>query len=305
MMNEREILILQIKQWTGEWEDITRQVQWFDALKNACRIKYVGNATFYWKSYKDLIIYDKPVIVDTIGKIVYCDKVPVKGVYQIIVFNEFAKLFFTSGNTKLVSRSIIKLVSDISQKSGIKDFIDYLKEISVLMPTEDGGNFLFNQLDKLSVLEDCVLGKFLSGKLKKDKTEKEIIYPFDTNLSQRVAVKAALEEDLSIIKGPPGTGKTQTILNIVANYIARGGSVAVVSGNNEATRNVKDKFEEAGFGYLNAFLGNAKNVETFFEGEQTAVKIDEKSVIGNSARYLRQTRDGVETYLQLSLDVAK
>ena len=72
MMNEREILILQIKQWTGEWEDITRQVQWFDALKNACRIKYVGNATFYWKSYKDLIIYDKPVIVDTIGKIVYC-----------------------------------------------------------------------------------------------------------------------------------------------------------------------------------------------------------------------------------------
>ena len=165
MMNEREILILQIKQWTGEWEDITRQVQWFDAQKNACRIKYVGNATFYWKSYKDLIIYDKPVIVDTIGKIIYCDKVPVKGVYQIIVFNEFAKLFFTSGNTKLVSRSIIKLVSDISQKSGIKDFIDYLKEISVLMPTEDGGNFLFNQLDKLSVLEDCVLGKFLSGKL--------------------------------------------------------------------------------------------------------------------------------------------
>ena len=305
MMNEREILILQIKQGTGKWEDITRQVQWFDAQKNACRIKYVGNANFYWKSWRDLIIYDKPVILDTTGKIVYCDKVPVKGVYQIIAFNEYAKLFFSSGNTKLVSRSDIKLVSDISQKSGIKNFINYLKEIAVLMPTEDGGNFLFNQLDKLSVLEDCVLGKFLSGKLKKNNIEKEIIYPFDTNLSQRVAVKAALEEELSIIQGPPGTGKTQTILNIVANYIARGGSVAVVSGNNEATRNVKDKFEAAGFGYLNAFLGNAKNVETFFEGEQTAVKINEKSVIGNSARYLRQTSDGVETYLQLSLDVAK
>ena len=305
MMNEREILILQIKQGTGEWEDITKQVQWFDAQKNACRIKYVGNANFYWKSWRDLIIYDKPVIVDTIGKIVYCDKVPVKVVYQIIVFNEYAKLFFSSGNTKLVSRSDIKLVSDISQKSGIKNFIDYLKEIAVLMPTEDGGNFLVNQLDKLSVLEDCVLGKFLSGKLKKDKNEKEIIYPFDTNLSQRVAVKAALEEDLSIIQGPPGTGKTQTILNIVANYIAKGGSVAVVSGNNEATRNVKDKFEAAGFGYLNAFLGNAKNVETFFEGKYTAVKIDEKSVIGNSAKYLRQTSNGVDTYLKLSLETAK
>lgn len=305
MMDEREILILQIKQGTGEWEDVTRQVQWFDAQKNACRIKYVGNATIYWKSWKDLIIYDKPVSVDIAGKIVYCDKVPVKGVYQIIAFNEFAKLFFSSGNTKLVNRSDIKLVSDISQKSGIKNFIDYLKEIAVLMPTEDGGNFLFNQLDKLSVLEDCVLGKFLSGKLKKNNIEKEIIYPFDTNLSQRVAVKAALEEDLSIIQGPPGTGKTQTILNIVANYIAEGGSVAVVSGNNEATRNVKDKFEAAGFGYLNAFLGNAKNVETFFEGEHTAVKIDEKLVIGNSVRYLRQTSNGVETYLKLSLEIAK
>ena len=79
--------------------------------------------------------------MEATGKIVYCDKVPVKGVYQIIAFNEYAKLFFASGNTKLVSRSDIKLVSDISQKSGIKNFINYLKEISVLMPTEDGGQF--------------------------------------------------------------------------------------------------------------------------------------------------------------------
>ena len=85
MMNEREILILQIKQGTGEWEDITKQVQWFDAKKNACRIKYVGNANFYWKSWRDLIIYNKPVIVEATGKIVYCDKVPVKGVYQIMI----------------------------------------------------------------------------------------------------------------------------------------------------------------------------------------------------------------------------
>lgn len=39
MMNEREILILQIKQGTGEWEDITRQVQWFDAQKKCLQNK--------------------------------------------------------------------------------------------------------------------------------------------------------------------------------------------------------------------------------------------------------------------------
>lgn len=43
MIDERKILMLQIKHGTGEWEDITRQVQWFDAQNKACRIKYVGN----------------------------------------------------------------------------------------------------------------------------------------------------------------------------------------------------------------------------------------------------------------------
>ena len=154
-------------------------------------------------------------------------------------------------------------------------------------------------------MEDSVLGKFLQGKLGKTKDNKVIIYPFDTNASQRIAIKRAIEEDLSIIQGPPGTGKTETIRNIVANYVARGGAVAVVSGNNEATRNVKDKFELTGFGYLNAFLGNAKNIEAFFNDEQIPVEIIEKANKSNSARRLMETNNGVDTYLQYSLDVAK
>lgn len=304
MMDERKILILQIKQATGEWEDITGKVEFFEAQKNACRIKYFGNDTFYWKSWRDLKIYDNPVSLDISGKIVYCAKNPVRDIRQLIVFNEYVKLFFLT-HTKLVKDSDIKLVSDIAEKKGVKELISYLKEVANLMPTEDEDSFLFNQLNKLSVLENCILGKFLSGKLKKDKIENEIIYPFNTNLSQRIAVKRAIEEDLSIIQGPPGTGKTETILNIVANYIARGGSVAVVSGNNEAIRNVKDKFEAAGFGYLNAFLGNTKNVETFFKETLEAVNITKKSVIGNSERCLRQISDAVEIYLQYSFDIAK
>ena len=93
---------------------------------------------------------------------------------------------------------------------------------------------------------------------------------------------------------------TKEVIVLLSHGQERKGKLSVVE-----EYYVKDKFEAAGFGYLNAFLGNAKNVETFFEGEQAAVKINEKSVIGNSARYLRQTSDGVETYLQLSLDVAK
>lgn len=67
--------------------------------------------------------------------------------------------------------------------------------------------------------------------------EKEFtIFPFGFNISQKQAVDKALENNLSIIEGPPGTGKTQTILNIIANAVIRGESVAVVSSNNSATK---------------------------------------------------------------------
>lgn len=305
MADERKILILQKKQSTDEWEDITVQVQWFAPQDNALRIKYVGNDTIYWKSWKDLKFFDKPVSLDIAGKIVYCDKIPVGNPCQIIVFNDYAKLFFASGIPKLVKRSAIKLVSDISELRVVKDFISYLKEIAVLIPNEDGSNFLFDQLNKLNVLEDSVLGKFLLCNLGKNKIEKEILYPFNTNLSQSLAVKRALEEDLSVIQGPPGTGKTETILNIVANYVARNGSVAVVSGNNEAIRNVKDKFDTAGFSYLNAFLGNAKNVEAFFKEQSLSVKTSEKLFLGNNRIFLRQVNEGVKTYFRYKIDVAK
>jgi len=49
-----------------------------------------------------------------------------------------------------------------------------------------------------------------------------------------------------VIEGPPGTGKTQTILNIIANAVMNGHSVAVVLSNNSVVKNVYEKLEKAG-----------------------------------------------------------
>lgn len=49
---------------------------------------------------------------------------------------------------------------------------------------------------------------------------------------------------ISVIEGPPGTGKTQTILNIIANIVMEGKNVAIVSNNNSATRNVLENWIE-------------------------------------------------------------
>jgi KaiC/GvpD/RAD55 family RecA-like ATPase len=48
-------------------------------------------------------------------------------------------------------------------------------------------------------------------------------------LSQKSATEKALTEQISVIEGPPGTGKTQTILIIIANAVINGKKVAVVS----------------------------------------------------------------------------
>lgn len=305
VIDERKTLIIQYNREKSEWEDITKRVQCFEDENNACKIKYVGNNKFYWKSWRDIKIFNNPRNIDLSNKVIYCDQTPIYGVLEVIIFDSYVKLFYVKNFTKLVKKSSIKIVSDVSKSREVKDVINYLKDVAVLMPTEDGKNFLLNQLDKLTILENSVLGKFLQGKLSRNKENNVLIFPFDTNSAQRIAVKRAMEEDLSIIQGPPGTGKTETIRNIVANYVARGCSVAVVSGNNEATRNVKDKFESTGFGYLNAFLGKLKNIEEFFEKSNELSKPVEDSKEEYCKRRLEETNDGVETYLQYSLDIAK
>lgn len=96
-----------------------------------------------------------------------------------------------------------------------------------------------------------------------------IIFPFGCNRSQYSAVKNALTKKISVIQGPPGTGKTQTILNIVANLIISGKSIEIVSNNNSAVQNVKEKLEKEKYNlsWLVAMLGKSSNKKEFYDGQ--------------------------------------
>ena len=94
-----------------------------------------------------------------------------------------------------------------------------------------------------------------------------MIFPFGINPSQKDAVFRALSSQVSIVEGPPGTGKTQTILNIIANIVLRGKTIALVSGNNSATNNVLEKLEKNGLDFICASLGNRENKEKFLENQ--------------------------------------
>jgi very-short-patch-repair endonuclease len=55
-----------------------------------------------------------------------------------------------------------------------------------------------------------------------------------TNLAQDGAITNALTGELTVVTGPPGTGKSQVLVNTVAAALARGESVLFASRNNRA-----------------------------------------------------------------------
>ncbi|MCF5710762.1 AAA family ATPase, partial [Pseudomonas syringae] len=111
---------------------------------------------------------------------------------------------------------------------------------------------------------DTALHAYCTGRSTLQVGPEHFIFPFGLNESQLKAVEQAFNSQVSLIEGPPGTGKTQTILNIIANILLQGKTVAVVSNNNAAVRNVYEKLGKVGLGYLLANLGNQDNREAFF-----------------------------------------
>ncbi|MBL0587474.1 DUF2726 domain-containing protein [Aeromonas caviae] len=120
------------------------------------------------------------------------------------------------------------------------------------------------QLGKLPAIASTALQAYCTGRNGTLTPGQGLIYPFGLNESQYQAVERAFSAQISVIEGPPGTGKTQTILNILANILLRGQTVAVLSNNNAAVANVYEKLEKCGLGYLIAKLGSKDNREAFF-----------------------------------------
>ncbi|WP_339034945.1 AAA domain-containing protein [Spiroplasma endosymbiont of Cantharis rufa] len=119
---------------------------------------------------------------------------------------------------------------------------------------------------------------------------RNFIYPFGINNSQKKAVENAFKSNFSIIQGPPGTGKSQTILNIVSNILLDKKTVAIVSNNNSAIDNIfyklnpkikdSNNYEEQleVIWFLSSFLGSFSKNKNYFtlEMQQKIVSAKEK-----------------------------
>jgi hypothetical protein len=66
---------------------------------------------------------------------------------------------------------------------------------------------------------------------------------FPLNQEQREVVRYALNNSLTVITGPPGTGKSQVVLNLLANMYINQKTVLFASKNNKAVNTVIEKME--------------------------------------------------------------
>ena len=72
----------------------------------------------------------------------------------------------------------------------------------------------------------------------------------DADASQSYVVNAVLAGKNLIIKGPPGTGKSQTISNLIATLVARGKRVLFVAEKRAAIDAVLRRLNQVGLGDL-------------------------------------------------------
>lgn len=109
---------------------------------------------------------------------------------------------------------------------------------------------LSNELVRLSQyteldIRHSILWKFLHKQFYTNKPyNKPILEVLPLNEEQREAVRSALSADVTLIAGPPGTGKTQVVANLIINAAIDGQNILFTSKNNNAVDVVVKRVNE-------------------------------------------------------------
>ena len=267
-MDEYKVLIYHYPSNGDSWYDATDSVVWYGDKGNCWNVKFRDMDKFYLISYSKMKIFSSPEEIQFAE--LYYKGTPCYGVSKLICFdNVIYKIFYINGYKRIASAKELKIVKNTLKESRTAlGVMQYFRQVVEEIVESEEDSFLVEQFDNIECVNDeSVLALYLTGRLGKNKTQlyHPIICPFGINYSQSQALSMMFENRISIVEGPPGTGKTQTILNFISNAVINGMSVAVVSNNNSATDNVYEKLKKYGYSFIAAPLGNADNVDKFFE----------------------------------------
>ena len=255
-------------------EDKTQNIERCNYINGKYEVVFSSSPQVYSYSYLSVMWIRNPKIIDINSVKISHNEKALFGIIKILQFDDYYRIFFENGKSYSYRMGDLVIEKNSLLNKNKNNCFEYFKRIAKLVSitTDDGKNILSDQYEKMGfVSSDSVLSTYLQpeDRILKHTSSTYVYYPFGCNLSQMQAVENALSNKISVIEGPPGTGKTQTILNIIANAVINDKTVAVVSNNNSATDNVFEKLQGYGFEFIAAPLGKSDNKKEFVNRKQT------------------------------------
>jgi very-short-patch-repair endonuclease len=142
------------------------------------------------------------------------------------------------------------------------------------------------QLDE-EAISDTALGLWLSDTdiEATPREDRPILEVLPLNTEQRQSVIQGLSAPLTVVTGPPGTGKSQVVTSLLANMAWQGGSVLFASKNNHAVDVVESRVNDLGPYPLLLRLGKEEHHARI--AQHLTAALAESCNSDDSARYAR------------------
>ncbi|PZX49359.1 DEAD/DEAH box helicase [Algoriphagus chordae] len=177
-----------------------------------------------------------------------------------------------------------------------------LKSYALLGQFAQKGSFLFSDYENLEnefgdlSLEELFTQHFTRNDNQPVPREEQLFPVFPLDASQENVLHKVRQGKSLVVEGPPGTGKSQLIANLVSDYCSRGKKVLVVSQKRAALDVVFERLEKSGFG---DFLGLVHD----FRADQKVLFQKIKAQVEGIEAYLEQNR-GIDS-IQLEREISQ
>jgi predicted DNA helicase len=118
----------------------------------------------------------------------------------------------------------------------------------------------------------------------------ERFFDRDLDPTQRMAVRHALEaQDVALIHGPPGTGKTRTLCEVVRQALAHGERVLVTAASNTAVDNLGERLSQLGVALVR--LGHPARVSPSLEARTLDALVDASEARALARRFIAEANE--------------
>lgn len=168
-------------------------------------------------------------------------------------FESFTKKDFDAATQNGVIKLMPEAVLGMFPQAGshlVPDYLDMIENNKVA----DIEEFFTSRVMLEEDMSKMPITNFL-GKVR----EERIITPYRLDAFQENALKAVKKGNSIVVQGPPGTGKSQLICNLIADGIASGKKVLVVSQKRAALDVVYSRLKEKGIAEFTGLVHDFKN----------------------------------------------